>query len=552
MNCNSIFNIALAALSFVGLQSCNSMEEVAVQSIAVSPEEKAVPVGESVQLSVVFTPENATNQKVVWTTDDEAVATVDENGVVTAVAMGETMISALASGFRAQCRVTVPDNTVYVESVSLDETALTMEIGDRQTLVATVTPTDATDPSVKWSSDNTAVATVSEKTGEITAVAGGTANITATAVLAKGTVSASCAVTVVASEYNVLFETFGGTEIQMAVVERDGKLPRPEDPERMIDVPEGLYQGQVDPNDETRLYTFGGWYTDAELQNEYDFDSPVNSSFTLYAKWEGETPQPMDISSAKGTNIVTQTLDYLNGDRTGEYTLVLADNVEILQSDPTPNFNNAGVTLTFVGKGQERTILSSSAGNMFVILHGTFILGENLTFTGSALGSFFCFDVQNDAHLVMLDGAKVANCSGAGQGLIRTQSGDATFTMKGGEICDNTLTVASSGSQQSAPVCVNWGKFIMEGGSIHDNTVSSSHATPRVSGGVYINNWNSMTKTGGEIRDNTASSETGAGSVGQQILYYANPATWKVDNNLEAGDSLTTNEVGTNPLWVQL
>ena len=248
----------------------------------------------------------------------------------------------------------------------------------------------------------------------------------------------------------------------------------------------------------------------------------------------------------------SEAVDYLNGDQTGEYTLVLARDVEILQSDPVPSFNNAGVTLTFVGKGQERTILSSSAGNMFVILHGTFILGENLTFTGSALGSFFCFDVQNDAHLVMLDGAKVANCSGAGQGLIRTQSGDATFTMKGGEICDNTLTVASSGSQQSAPVCVNWGKFIMEGGSIHDNTVSSSHATPRVSGGVYINNWNSMTKTGGEIRDNTASSETGAGSVGQQILYYANPATWKVDNNLEAGDSLTTNEVGTNPLWVQL
>ena len=448
--------------------------------------------------------------------------------------------------------MTVPDNTVYVESVSLDETSLTMEIGDRQTLVATVTPADATDPSVKWSSDNTAVATVSEETGEITAVAGGTANITATAVLAKGTVSASCKVTVVASEYNVLFETFGGTEIQMAVVERDGKLTRPEDPERMIDVPEGLYEGQVDPNDETRLYTFGGWYTDADMQNEYDFDTPVNSSFTLYAKWEGETPQPIDISSAEGTDIVPQAVDYLNGDQTGEYTLVLARDVEILQSDPVPSFNNAGVTLTFVGKGQERTILSSSAGNMFVILHGTFILGENLTFTGSALGSFFCFDVQNDAHLVMLDGAKVANCSGAGQGLIRTQSGDATFTMKGGEICDNTLTVASSGSQQSAPVCVNWGKFIMEGGSIHDNTVSSSHATPRVSGGVYINNWNSMTKTGGEIRDNTASSETGAGSVGQQILYYANPATWKVDNNLEAGDSLTTNEVGTNPLWVQL
>ena len=91
--------------------------------------------------------------------------------------------------------VTVYDGTyvVPVTGVSLDESSITLDVGGNQTLTATVTPEDATNKKVRWSSDNEAVATVSED-GVVTAVAGGTAVITATTL--DGLFTASCTVTV--------------------------------------------------------------------------------------------------------------------------------------------------------------------------------------------------------------------------------------------------------------------------------------------------------------------------------------------------------------------
>ena len=82
---------------------------------------------------------------------------------------------------------------VPVTGVSLDESSITLDVGGNQTLTATVTPEDATNKKVRWSSDNEAVATVSED-GVVTAVAGGTAVITATT--HDGLFTASCTVTV--------------------------------------------------------------------------------------------------------------------------------------------------------------------------------------------------------------------------------------------------------------------------------------------------------------------------------------------------------------------
>lgn len=79
---------------------------------------------------------------------------------------------------------------VAVQSIALDKSTLTLKVGDEETLTATVAPDDATDKTVTWSSDNTAVATVAN--GKVTAVAAGTATITAKA----GEKSATCSVTV--------------------------------------------------------------------------------------------------------------------------------------------------------------------------------------------------------------------------------------------------------------------------------------------------------------------------------------------------------------------
>ena len=91
--------------------------------------------------------------------------------------------------------ITLVDESTPVESITLNKTATTISAGNTETLsVSSVTPDDATDQTVTWSSDNEAVATV-DADGKVTAVALGTANITATANDGSG-VTATCAVTV--------------------------------------------------------------------------------------------------------------------------------------------------------------------------------------------------------------------------------------------------------------------------------------------------------------------------------------------------------------------
>ncbi len=164
--------------------------------------EKTLEEGESVTLTVTFTPENTTDKTVVWTTSDPEVATVDENGVVTAVGEGSATITATCGEVSATCQVTVnkPEPieppvppVVNAESVTLSDEAITLEEGDTATLTATVSPDDTTDKTIEWSSSNPLVASVSAE-GVVTALTAGTASITATC----GDASASCLVTVTA------------------------------------------------------------------------------------------------------------------------------------------------------------------------------------------------------------------------------------------------------------------------------------------------------------------------------------------------------------------
>lgn len=168
--------------------------------------------GESTRaLGAVMTPEDATDVKLVYESSDESVATVDEAGNVTAVGVGECTIvttvaadapataegSELDSGMliapenaRAKTKVTVVKKP---EAITLDSAEGVLSVGSTHTIRATVTPSDATDQTLTWSSSNEAVATVSE-TGKVTAKAEGSATITVCT--SGGDVSASYALTV--------------------------------------------------------------------------------------------------------------------------------------------------------------------------------------------------------------------------------------------------------------------------------------------------------------------------------------------------------------------
>ena len=164
-----------------------------VTNVELSANTGTLDIGQTLTLTATVTPENASNKGVTWSSSDTSVATV-ENGIVTAVAAGSTIITATAadgSEYNATCTITV--NPKLVSNITLNESSKTLNVGDTLTLTATVTPNDATNKNVTWSSSDTSVATVTN--GVVTAKAAGSSTITATAVDGSGKY-ATCSITV--------------------------------------------------------------------------------------------------------------------------------------------------------------------------------------------------------------------------------------------------------------------------------------------------------------------------------------------------------------------
>ena len=155
--------------------------------------------GGTATLTATITPSNATDQNVTWSSDNQNVATVDQNGEVTAVSAGTATITVTtADGSKtATCAVTVTAATVPVTGVTLSQNQASLYYNrtpNTLTLTATVAPDNATNQAVTWTSSDSTVATV-DQNGVVTALARGTAVITATAADGRGA-SASCTVTV--------------------------------------------------------------------------------------------------------------------------------------------------------------------------------------------------------------------------------------------------------------------------------------------------------------------------------------------------------------------
>jgi len=125
---------------------------------------------------VLYTPSTATLQDVVWTSNDPRIATVDENGLVTAVKRGETSIVVKATDGSNVSRTFKITVSVRPTDITLKNSSILLNVGATASLTATVEPSNVSDKSVEWESTDTSVATVNAY-GKVTGVSVGDATI---------------------------------------------------------------------------------------------------------------------------------------------------------------------------------------------------------------------------------------------------------------------------------------------------------------------------------------------------------------------------------------
>jgi uncharacterized protein YjdB len=194
---NATVNEELSAIgTFSWTQSTNcSSTSIAVTGVTVSPATATLSVGATQQLTPTVAPANATNKTVSYSSNNTGVATVNGSGLVTAIASGTATITVTTQdgAKTATAVITVNTSNVAVTNVSLSPASATLSVGATQQLTPTVLPSNATNKTVSYASNNTGVATVNAS-GLVTAVSNGTATITVTT--ADGNKTSTAVITV--------------------------------------------------------------------------------------------------------------------------------------------------------------------------------------------------------------------------------------------------------------------------------------------------------------------------------------------------------------------
>ena len=169
--------------------------EIPVESITVSTNYLAINVGETRQITYNILPANATDKTVTYSSSDNSKVSVDQLGNIRALEEGDVLITITCSnGVSTDCQVVVSavSEVVAVTGISLNKTSVNMHTGDTLTLKATISPTNATNKSVKWESSAPTVASI-DNNGLVTALSDGSATITCTS-LSNTSISANCTI----------------------------------------------------------------------------------------------------------------------------------------------------------------------------------------------------------------------------------------------------------------------------------------------------------------------------------------------------------------------
>ena len=180
--------------TFYGEVKTFTTDVVKVESVSLDKTEYTFnTIGNTLTLKATVLPADADDKSLEWTSDNDNVAAVNAGGLVTAKGNGTANITVTTKDQNetATCVVTVVQ---WITGISFDKTSITLYVGEGETLIPTITPSNAADKSLNWTSIDTSVASVDSE-GKVTAVSKGTAVIKAEANDGSG-VSASCTVAV--------------------------------------------------------------------------------------------------------------------------------------------------------------------------------------------------------------------------------------------------------------------------------------------------------------------------------------------------------------------
>ncbi len=168
-------------------------EFVKVEKVVLSKSSKTLNVSDTYTLKATVVPADASNKSVTWKSSNSKVAKVSSKGVVTAVGKGTAKITVTTKDGKRKDVCTVKVKYTPVKSLKLSKSSLTLDAGTSKKLSYTISPSNASNKNVTWSSSNKKVAKVSSS-GKVTAVSAGTATITCKT--KDGGIKKTCKVTV--------------------------------------------------------------------------------------------------------------------------------------------------------------------------------------------------------------------------------------------------------------------------------------------------------------------------------------------------------------------
>ncbi len=155
----------------------------------------------SEKLTATVYPSDATNQNLLWSSDNPQIVSVDSSGLVNSsnnTGTTTVRVKSVDGGFSASCLFTVTATPVLVTGIYLNKESTTIAAGNIENLFALVTPADATNQNVTWTSSDSSIASVDIASGAVTGIAAG-GPVTITATTADGGKTATAYVTVVST-----------------------------------------------------------------------------------------------------------------------------------------------------------------------------------------------------------------------------------------------------------------------------------------------------------------------------------------------------------------